>query len=144
VLSLAASAGAGTGPWVTGVLYDRAGSYALAFWLAIVFSMASVVCIWLAGAEEGARCGRAHSGALEDAGSPVPSVYLVAPVAFHGGSRRPVGQHRPCPRHVPARSALPFGDVPSSTSRCPVHRRILPSPGLVASSANPKGRVQTK
>ncbi len=48
VLSLAASAGAGTGPWVTGVLYDRTGSYALAFWLAIVFSVASVVCIWLA------------------------------------------------------------------------------------------------
>jgi nitrate/nitrite transporter NarK len=48
VLSLGASAGAGTGPWVTGVLYDRTGSYALAFWLAIVFSIASVVCIWLA------------------------------------------------------------------------------------------------
>ena len=48
VLSLGASAGAGTGPWVTGVLYDRTGSYSLAFWLAIVFSIASVVCIWLA------------------------------------------------------------------------------------------------
>src|SRR5262249_1534663 len=48
VLSLAASAGAGTGPWVTGALYDRTGSYVLAFCLAIVFSMASVVCIWLA------------------------------------------------------------------------------------------------
>ena len=43
-----ASAGAGTGPWVTGVLYDRTGSYVLAFWLAIVFSIASAVCIWLA------------------------------------------------------------------------------------------------
>jgi cyanate permease len=48
VLSLAASAGAGTGPWVTGVLYDRTGSYVLAFWLAIAFSAASVVCVWLA------------------------------------------------------------------------------------------------
>ena len=48
VLSLGASAGAGTGPWVTGVLYDRTGSYALAFWLAIAFSIASAVCIWLA------------------------------------------------------------------------------------------------
>ena len=48
VLSLAASAGAGTGPWVTGVLYDRTGSYVVAFWLAIAFSAASVVCIWLA------------------------------------------------------------------------------------------------
>jgi nitrate/nitrite transporter NarK len=58
VLSLAASAG--TGPWVTGVLYDRAGSYALAFWLAIVFSMASVVCIWLAAP----RKGRAVAGRI--------------------------------------------------------------------------------
>ena len=48
VLSLAASAGVGTGPWVTGALYDRTGSYVLAFCLAIAFSMASVVCIWLA------------------------------------------------------------------------------------------------
>jgi cyanate permease len=48
VLSLAASAGAGTGPWVTGVLHDRTGTYVLAFWLAIAFSAASVVCIWRA------------------------------------------------------------------------------------------------
>jgi len=48
VLSLAASAGAGAGPWVAGALYDRTGSYALAFWLAIVLSMASVGFIWLA------------------------------------------------------------------------------------------------
>ncbi len=48
VLSLAASAGAGTGPWVAGALYDRAGSYVPAFWLAIGFSVASAVLIWLA------------------------------------------------------------------------------------------------
>ena len=55
--------GCGHGPWVTGVLYDCTGSYALAFWLAIVFSVASVVCIWLAAAPEGARGGRTGSRA---------------------------------------------------------------------------------
>jgi MFS family permease len=48
VLSIAASLGAGLGPWVTGALYDRTGSYRLAFWVAIALSLFSIVCIWLA------------------------------------------------------------------------------------------------
>ncbi len=48
VLSMAASLGAGLGPWVTGALYDRTGSYTLSFWLAIALSLFSIVCIWLA------------------------------------------------------------------------------------------------
>ena len=38
VLNIASNAGAGMGPWVTGLLYDRTGSYAPAFWLAIACS----------------------------------------------------------------------------------------------------------
>ncbi len=47
-LSLASTAGAACGPWVAGVLYDRTGTYALAFWLAIGLSMLSIVAIWYA------------------------------------------------------------------------------------------------
>jgi MFS family permease len=48
VLSIASSTGAGAGPWVSGLLHDWTGSYAPAFWLAIVLSVASTVFIWLA------------------------------------------------------------------------------------------------
>ncbi len=48
VLSMASSLGAGLGPWVTGALYDRTGSYALSFWLAIALSLLSIACVWLA------------------------------------------------------------------------------------------------
>jgi MFS family permease len=47
-LSAAASLGAGLGPWVTGTLYDRTGSYASAFWLGIALSLVSIVCVWFA------------------------------------------------------------------------------------------------
>jgi MFS family permease len=47
-LNLAAGAGAGLGPWVAGLLYDRTGSYAPAFWLAMAGSVVSVGAIWLA------------------------------------------------------------------------------------------------
>jgi cyanate permease len=47
MLSVASSMGAGLGPWVTGLLYDRTGSYTLAFWLGIVLSLVSIVCVWL-------------------------------------------------------------------------------------------------
>jgi MFS family permease len=48
VLSVAGSLGAGLGPWVTGALYDRTGSYTLSFWLGIALSLLSIVCVWLA------------------------------------------------------------------------------------------------
>jgi len=48
VLSLAASLGAAGGPWVSGVIYDRAGSYAPAFWLAAAVSLFSILCAWRA------------------------------------------------------------------------------------------------
>jgi len=48
VLSVAGSLGAGLGPWVTGALYDRTGSYTLSFCLASALSLLSIACIWLA------------------------------------------------------------------------------------------------
>lgn len=47
-LNLASNAGAGAGPWVAGVLHDRTGGYALAWWLAIAASAVSVAAMWLA------------------------------------------------------------------------------------------------
>lgn len=47
-LNLAVGLGAGIGPWLTGAIYDRTGSYAPAFSLAIALSLGSIVCIWLA------------------------------------------------------------------------------------------------
>jgi cyanate permease len=45
---LASIAGGATGPWVTGVVHDATGSYALGFVLAIGCSVLSGVAIWLA------------------------------------------------------------------------------------------------
>src|SRR2546428_128670 len=47
-LSLASIVGGAIGPWVAGALYDRTGSYVLAFWLAIGASVVSAVALWLA------------------------------------------------------------------------------------------------
>jgi MFS family permease len=47
-LMLASIAGGATGPWVTGLIHDATGSYALAFWIAIGCSVFSAVMIWLA------------------------------------------------------------------------------------------------
>ena len=47
-LSSASILGAASGPWLTGAIYDRVGSYAPAFWLSIALSMISIACIWLA------------------------------------------------------------------------------------------------
>lgn len=41
-------AGAGVGPWVAGVIYDRTGRYADAFWIAMACSVVSAVSVWLA------------------------------------------------------------------------------------------------
>jgi MFS family permease len=48
MLSVAASLGAGIGPWVTGLLYDRTGNYVLAFRLGMGMSLAAIVCMWRA------------------------------------------------------------------------------------------------
>ena len=47
-LSSASILGAASGPWVTGKIYDRAHSYAPAFWLAIALCLVSIACVWLA------------------------------------------------------------------------------------------------
>jgi len=47
-LMLSSIGGGAVGPWLTGVLYDRTGSYTLAFWIAIACSVISAAAIWLA------------------------------------------------------------------------------------------------
>jgi MFS family permease len=47
-LMLGAIAGGSAGPWVTGLLHDRTGSYTAAFWIAILCSALSAVAIWRA------------------------------------------------------------------------------------------------
>ena len=47
-IMLAALAGGAAGPWVTGALYDFAGSYTLAFAIGIAVSLLSAFAIWQA------------------------------------------------------------------------------------------------
>ena len=47
-LMLSSIGGGAVGPWLTGVLYDRTGSYTIAFWISIACSVVSAVAIWLA------------------------------------------------------------------------------------------------
>jgi MFS family permease len=47
-LSLASILGGALGPWVTGALHDRTGTYELAFWIAIASSLVSAGSMWLA------------------------------------------------------------------------------------------------
>jgi MFS family permease len=47
-LMLAAIGGGAAGPWVSGALYDRTGSYTVAWWIAIACCALSTVAMWLA------------------------------------------------------------------------------------------------
>jgi MFS family permease len=47
-LTLSSVGGGAAGPWLAGVLYDRTGSYRLAFWIAIACCVISAAAIWLA------------------------------------------------------------------------------------------------
>jgi MFS family permease len=47
-LTLSSVGGGAAGPWLTGILYDRTGSYELAFWIAIACCVISAAAIWLA------------------------------------------------------------------------------------------------
>ena len=47
-LSISAGLGSAAGPWITGVIYDRTGSYTWAWWLALGLSAFSILCIWFA------------------------------------------------------------------------------------------------
>ena len=48
VLGLVSGLGTGAGPFVTGLVHDATGSYALAFWMAIGWCLVSIVAVWLA------------------------------------------------------------------------------------------------
>ncbi|HTM10859.1 MAG TPA: MFS transporter [Verrucomicrobiae bacterium] len=50
-IALFIGAGAGIGPWLGGVIHDATGGYQVAFELAEGLAFASIVLIWLAGAE---------------------------------------------------------------------------------------------
>jgi len=62
-LMLGALAGGAVGPWLTGVLHDRTGSYKSAFWIAIAWSIISAMAIWQASP----RRIRAVAGRIRDA-----------------------------------------------------------------------------
>jgi MFS family permease len=47
-LMLASIGGGATGPWLTGVVHDMTGSYALAFWIAVGCTVVSGAAIWFA------------------------------------------------------------------------------------------------
>jgi MFS family permease len=47
-LALSLIVGGAVGPWLTGALHDWTGSYALAFWAAILLSALSAIAIWCA------------------------------------------------------------------------------------------------
>ncbi|MCZ6646211.1 MAG: MFS transporter [SAR324 cluster bacterium] len=73
---VAAGLGAGGGPWVTGLLHDRFGTYTQAFWLAIAASVVSAICVWFAAprkvrlvAGQAARRGRVAMSAPEGGGA---------------------------------------------------------------------------
>jgi MFS family permease len=45
---VAAILGGAAGPWITGIIYDATGTYAIAFWIATGCSLISILAIWLA------------------------------------------------------------------------------------------------
>jgi MFS family permease len=47
-LMLASIVGGAVGPWLTGLIHDRTGSYELAFWIAIAFCVLAALAIWRA------------------------------------------------------------------------------------------------
>ncbi len=48
VTGLGGNIGAGAGPWLVGLIFDQSGSYQPAFWLCLLMSLVSVLCIWMA------------------------------------------------------------------------------------------------
>ena len=48
VVMLLMIGGGAAGPWLTGVIHDATGSYALGFWIGAVLSLISAITIWLA------------------------------------------------------------------------------------------------
>ena len=47
-LSIGGNLGAGAGPWLTGTIFDRTGSYEPAFALCAALALVSIFCIWMA------------------------------------------------------------------------------------------------
>jgi MFS family permease len=63
---LAAILGGAAGPWITGILHDRFGDYAPAFFLSIGLSLVSAAAIWRAAPRKvRAVAGRVSSAATD-------------------------------------------------------------------------------
>ena len=43
------TSGGASGPWITGVIHDHTGSYAIAFWIGLLICALSIISIWMAG-----------------------------------------------------------------------------------------------
>ncbi len=69
MFAAASGLGAGAGPWLTGVIHDVTGSYTAAFWLALAFSLVSIVSVWLAAP----RKVRLVAGQAARRGTPAPA-----------------------------------------------------------------------
>lgn len=48
-LTIFGSLGGGSGPFVTGIIFDSTGSYTAAFWIALLFACVSIAAMWQAG-----------------------------------------------------------------------------------------------
>jgi MFS family permease len=72
VLSLAASLGAASGPWVAGLLYDRTGNYDAAFALCVGVSLFCILCGWQAAPRKvrlvAGQAARRHAAGLAGGG----------------------------------------------------------------------------
>jgi len=52
-VSISSILGGAAGPWVGGLVQDITGSYDYAFWLGVLLSLVSIVCIWFAAPRKG-------------------------------------------------------------------------------------------
>ncbi|MFN8559883.1 MAG: MFS transporter, partial [Dehalococcoidia bacterium] len=77
-ISLATSSGSGIGTWLAGYIFDRTGSYHLAFIIAATGTMVSALCLWLAAPRHVRRAPGVRHG---ERSTTVPADHEAAAVA---------------------------------------------------------------